>query len=189
MSHRGQVVVFRPEDEGYPPGGYQQAARVTDSLVRYLGVDAMDLDSPVLFREYYRQLYDVAGVDQHQGRGKRLVDAILGLDFPEVAKLYRLIDKDAINVVVPYDPSAYGSLRHEIDDGGHLTTRWVRAARPHAVSLFRPSPDDSAWASLKQIPLAPGGHEFAADWFILLDPQAYDRDLAGLTQLRDVWLA
>lgn len=190
LGHHGEVVVFRPEDEAYPPGAYQQAARVAESLVQLRGAAAMDLDSPELFREYYRQLYGVAGIaEQSQGRGKKLVEAILGLDFPEVAKLYRLIDKDAINVVVPYDPSAYGALRREIDDGGFLTARWVREARPHAVSLFRPSPDDSSWASLRQIPLAGAGRESASDWFILLDPQAYDRDLAGLSQLRDIWLA
>ena len=190
MSGPGEVQVFRPEDDRYPPGGYKQAAGVTASLFGQLGPAGMDLDSPDLFREYYRQLYEVRGAaEESPGRGKRLEEAIGGLDFPGVAKEYRLIDKDAIDLVVPYDPAAYGELRREIEDGGRLTAAWVRRARPHAVNLYRPGDGDPLWASLLRLPLARGDGETAADWFVLLDLNGYDRELAGLAVSRSSWIA
>ena len=33
LGHLGEVEVFRPEDDRYPPGGYTQAAHVTRALV------------------------------------------------------------------------------------------------------------------------------------------------------------
>jgi CRISPR-associated endonuclease/helicase Cas3 len=190
LGRLGEVVVFRPADEGYPPGGYGRAARLTATLLAQRGEAAMDLQSPALFREYYRQLYELIGVGEEEaGRAKELRRAIGGRDFPEVARRYRLIDKDAVEVLVPYDGDAFAALSAELEREGHLTAGWVRRARPHAVSLYRPGEDDSVRAILDPVPLARGAKDRASDWFRLIDPGAYDRDLLGLQRKDDLWIA
>ncbi len=183
---RGEVKIFLPDDEKYPPGGYAQAAGATRALLKERGAEAMDLQSPELFRTYYRMLYRLTGIDadEQKGPARELREAIEALDFAATAGLYRLIDQDAINVLVPYDLAAFTALREELRDAGRLTTDWVRRARPHSVSLYRPGRNAPVWAFLDPAPLgrgASGRPEGSEDWFVYLEPSHYDRDL-GLLQ-------
>ena len=185
----GIVRVFLPEDERYPPGGYETAAKITRILLRDLGSDRMDLQSPKLFEEYYQKLYALTGIATgEQGKAKDLRSCIDQLDFEGTAKLYRLIDQDAINVVVPWDPGAFQALRDGLREAGRLSTRWVRQARPHAVNLYRPKAQDPLWAYLDPASRIPkeDGRE---DWYLLLGEGLYDREMLGLTGAPEVWIA
>lgn len=190
----GRVVVFVPEDDRYPPGAYETAALHTRAFIAQLRHDSIDpnrhniLSDPTLLRNYYRQLYQ-AGIQDTRKR-KELLRATEERDFPEVARLYRLIDQDAIEVLVPYDRKAFRSLLREMDDDGQLTRDWIARSRPMAVSLRRPPPGDEAWASLR--PLPPGTPEHEADWFAPAEQAidtVYDREFLGLTDLRRNWFA
>jgi len=132
LPQRGSMHVFVPEDEKYPPGAYEQAASVARILA---AAGSLDIDDPALFQAYYRQLYDIARPAE---RNEALTEAIARRDFVEVARLYRLIEKDAVNVLVPYDVKLFVSLVEEARGGYGITRDWVARARPHAVSLYRP---------------------------------------------------
>ncbi len=186
---RGTVRVFLPEDEQYPPGGYQQAADVTRMLLKERGPQGMDLQSPELFDRYYRTLYDLTGISVgDQGKAKELLDSIGRWGFPDTAALYRLIDQDAVNVLVPYAADVFAGLAAELKRAGKLTTAWVRRARPHTVNLYRPKENDPIRHYLQPAPLGRKGEE-SKDWFVLLKKSLYDRDL-GLTGVsEDAWIA
>jgi len=184
MEESGRVFVFLPEEERYPPGGFQQAAEVTRTLINEVGFERMDLHVPDLFRRYYTQLYDLTKLTES---ARELDDAIKGRSFVDVARLYRIIAEDSINVVVPYDREAYDALRNRLAEDGRLTRSWIRKARAHSISLFRPKPDAEVWNCLEPAPLGRG--ELSRVWFIYLIEGHYDRDLLGLTAAEGVWIA
>jgi len=190
----GEVRVFLPPDDGrwaYPTGAYRQAADIAQIVLNRRGVapgDPIPIDDPTLFDEYYRTLYDLTKIAQPtDGRARELDEALKRRDFVEVARLYRLIPDDGINVLVPYDLDAYHSLADDVR-GSHLTARWMRAARPHTVSLFRPRPDDPIWRFLDPVPIT--GRTLSDQWFIYLREEDYDRRLLGLApqECPDTWV-
>jgi CRISPR-associated endonuclease/helicase Cas3 len=186
----GVLRVFVPEDERYPLGAYEAAAKVTKALLRNLGADRMDLQSHALYEEYYRTLYDLTGITTGaQGKAKELLSGFEILDFEETARLYRLIEQDAINVVVPWDPETFQGLENDLHPSRPPTAAWFRRARPHTVNLYRPKRLDPIWAYLNPVfPSAPKD-DSRQDWFLLLDEQLYDREMLGLTGAPDVWIA
>ena len=148
----------------------------------------MDLQSAELFESYYQTFYELTGVTEgDRGKAKRLVEAIRRQDFVDTAELYCLIDQDTISVLMPYDEDAYRDLAGELADAGRLTARWIQRARPHTVSLYRRPPADPVWRFLSPAPLGRG--ERSEDWFVYLDPSAYDRDLLGFLGPEDTWIA
>lgn len=171
----GQMRVFLPEDEAYPKGGgYQQAAQVTKMLLKRLGAENMDLDDPEFIAAYYRELYDI-GKPEAAGKAKELTEFIQAGAFPEVAQSYRLIEQDAINIVIPYTPllKEYERLRKLADSSG-LNREFIKSARSLTVSLFRPKQDDPIWDSLLPMQRAGKAQE---DWFIALNPEDYHSHL------------
>jgi len=179
----GEVRVFLPEDAAYPPGGYEQAADITAMLLKKHGPDQMDITAPSLFREYYESLYDLAGIAaMKHGKAKELAEAIRRRDFVEAARLYRIVDQDAINILVPYDMDAYRSLANEVRQS-RLTARWIRKARPYSISVFRPKRDAVINSYLEPVPLT--WKEKSDNWFIYLEEGHYDRDLLGLVPPQD----
>jgi len=175
---RGEVRVFLPENAAYPPGAYKQAADVARMVFEMRGEADMDIEDPALYEEYYKMLYDITKIaDVASGRAAELMDAINRRDFVEVARLYRIVDQDGINVLVPYDPAAYRDLAAEVRERG-LRVAWIRKAMPHAVALFRPRGDESMRAFLEPVPVR--HRERSDEWFIYLREEDYDRDLLGL---------
>lgn len=176
----GQVVVFEPADEPgataaptdrwrgrYPSFSYWQATEMTRTMLRERG--ALDLNDPAVFRDYYRRLFDLSRPDS---QNEQLAGAIAEWDFPGVAKLYRLIDQDAIQVVVPWSQrkDVFAALRDEASQG--IDRHWMSRAQPLAVSVYRPRPEDPAWAWLIPVRLRRGGE--SDEWFVLDDPHADD---------------
>ncbi len=179
----GEVRVFRWQAESagrmYPPGAYENAVDTVAALLTENG-GVLDLDDPETFRRYYRRLYDATRIGQGQTPIER---SIWALDFPEVAKLYNLIEKNSVEVLVPFNPEAFTRLRSEAKARGHLSRDWIREARRFAVSVFRPESD------VRIEPLAPPRDGRPPDWYALVDPSLYDRKLFGLTDAPDLWIA
>lgn len=189
MPGGGIVRVFLPEEECYPPGGYSQATAITKTLLRQIGPEGMDLQSSQLFDLYFRSLYDLTGITSaDQGKAKKLGEAMEQHDFSTAAELYRLIDQDAVNVLVPYDPGEMKRLTRSLQEQGRPRRDWLRRARPHTVNLYRPKQGDPICNWLA--PAFPARQaEEPADWFVLLDEALYDREMLGLTGAPDVWIA
>lgn len=185
---RGLVKVFVPEDEGYPPGAYGQAASIASALFKTRGSEGMDLQSAELFRLYYQRFYDLTGVAAgDRGKAKKLDEAIRRHDFVETAELYRLIEQDAISVLMPFDEAAFGALTARLRKEGRLTAEWIQDARAQTVSLIRPKDDDPIRRFLNPAPVGKG--ETSDDWFVYLNADHYDRQLLGFTGAEDSWIA
>ena len=173
----GKLEVFQSEDAAYPTGGYQQATQIAQMLFRRHGEAGMNLDDPAFITAYYRELYDLAGVaNAPESRG--ILKAIEDGSFPDVARLYRLIRQDAINVLVPYAPqqSLFDELQAEADDRG-LTAAWMRRVRPLTVILYRPKENDTIWDALLPVPVAGWRQCEHNDWFIYAVPEHYHPQL------------
>ncbi len=174
LSDIGQVKVFVPQDDAMPSGSYKQASSVTRMLLKERGPDGLDLDCPELFEEYYKQLYNLT---RPEVKRPELLKAIKLQDFAEVTKLYRVIEHDAINVLVPYRKDAFEELAAQARDKG-LTAAWIRAARAHTVGVYRPKDTDPIWTWLEPVPI--GRWSRLDDWFILTDEKSYDPQLGLL---------
>jgi CRISPR-associated helicase Cas3/CRISPR-associated endonuclease Cas3-HD len=170
----GEVRVFEPDVTGdyrkrYPTRAYFQAAEVTRSMLikaRRSGLAGLDLNDPQVFRQYYRELYDLSNPAT---LNNELADAIRDIDFVRVAKEYRLIDKSAIQVLVPYEQSReqFDELKQQQDKEG-INAQWIRKAQGLAVSVFRPKTDHPAWSVLIPAKLR-YGKGVSDEWFILED--------------------
>ena len=90
-----------------------------------------------------------------------------------------------VNVLVPYNQDEFDRLSEMVRKRDYMTAaeirQWVRQAREHAVSLFRPERDSFKWQALEPVQFGPGfkydNHD--ADWFICLPEAEYD-ELCGL---------
>ena len=123
----------------------------------------------VVINSYYRRLYNFAKLEH-----KPLGDAIKNLDFPEVAKEYRLIKNDMINIVVPFDEDKFEALQMLADDEG-LTLDWIKQARGLSISFFRPKQNDVIWNSLVPVQsIQQGRYKIKEDWFMINDKTDYD---------------
>lgn len=167
---QGTVHVFLPEEDAYPDAAYRQAAAVTRVLLQKHGLAQLDIDDPELATEYYRELYNLT---RPADRKQELTEALKRQDFVAVAAQYRIIDQDAINVLVPYDLPAFQQLAEQVR-GKWLNATWIRQARPHTISLFRPKPDAPIRGYLDAVPV--GRNATADDWFIYLKPEHYHQD-------------
>lgn len=169
----GQTFIFTPDNGGYPDKTYQQAANVTESLKNELG-EQFDLYNPKVIEQYYQRLYTVAAPEQS---AKDLYQSIAELSFPDVARQFRLIKNDMINIVVPFDPQLFKDLQTLADEQG-LTAPWIKMARGLSISLYRPKHDDVIWDSLLPVQqFKQGRYSKQEDWFMVNNDKDYDKDL------------
>ncbi len=171
----GEVVVFEPNAEEdmrwcYPTHAYYQAAEVTRTMLTLHG--DLNINDPALFRDYYRRLYDL---NNPASQNTSLDEAITALDFPEVAKHYRLIDQNTIQVLVPWADrwDEFDTLRNEAEREG-ISAKWMRRAQGLAVSIYQTKDGPPAWA----IPAKFRRGGISDEWFIL-EGDHYD-DILGL---------
>ncbi len=174
----GDMRIFLPEDATYPPGGYEQATELTKILLRRHGEDGMALDDPAFIAAYYRELYDMAKPDNAR-KTRTISQAVRAGSFPEVARAYRLIENDSINVVVPYQAAmdAFEEISQLAEKSG-LTAELMRKARPLTVALFRPKPEDPVWDGLLEVQSFKKGRRSRQEsWYIAARPEHYHPQL------------
>ena len=143
----GEVIVFEPEEDGdwrrrYPTHAYYQATEVTRTLLTLQG--DLDINDPAVFQTYYRNLYDL---NNPASQSTDLDQALTAANFIEVAHLYRLIDTDAIQVLVSWADrmDEFRALRAEATDAG-INADWMRRAQGLAVSFYRRKDGPPDWA-------------------------------------------
>jgi hypothetical protein len=141
------------------------------------------IQDPQRLRAYYRMLYALIGVGSGTNeREANLGEALDACDFDKVASLYRLIDADTINVLVPYEPATFNALRDEILHGDRrrpgFLRDWIGRARPHSVGVYRPKPESPVWCFIQPVFFGrPTGNDEDADWFFCLPDAKYHENL------------
>jgi hypothetical protein len=166
---KGDLRVFRPEDERYPSSDYEQAAKLTVVMLAQARGN-LNLDDPDVFRGYYQTLYSLTSIGEQNPELRRGIKA---LDFVEVRRHYQVIkNADSINVLTAYDPARYEELATAVRGKG-LSRRWVAAARPLTVGLFRPRGVHRIFDFLEPARLRDRNRTQAPDWFIHLRPEHY----------------
>jgi len=193
-SKPGKVVIFQFVSDGrslFPPG-YKEGVQATEIFLnnlktKYADLDGVDIfNNPELLRSYYKQFYDLTG----HGAGTRddeenLLRTIQEGDFEKVAQLYKLIDQDQINILVPYNQDKFEQLLRQMqpEERRNLETirRWIGQARPYTVSLFRPGQKSPVWSYIAPIQFSKHDERRGdeAHWFYLLPTAQYD-NLLGI---------
>jgi CRISPR-associated helicase Cas3/CRISPR-associated endonuclease Cas3-HD len=169
----GHVHVFKPRlDENekslYPPG-YGDAACEAESLIRSGRLHEIDTSNLELIRRYYANLYDAGKAEMpRRGHGgeETFPEALEREGFATISTMFRLIEKDAINVLVPYDFDTFDGLRNEALKQGRITRDWVAKARPYTVGIFVGGRDRQRLQPFL-LPIKIHGEE--SDWWYLAD--------------------
>lgn len=136
----GRVVIFEPADGGRGARRIYGAALGATRL--FFGPDRADPDCLPALRDYYRERFALKNVE---AEGKAIQRLRKDFDFPEVARLFRMIDEDAVPVVVPYGGEAEQARVAEIVRllrGGAVATAGaagalLRELRPYLATLPR----------------------------------------------------
>ena len=174
---RGRLTVFIPnESKLYPDDFYQQSANAVMVLQARHTIDINDLEH---IREYYEILYGSGQVSEK----KAVVDAIELMDFPAVAKAYRLIEDDQLQVVVPFsnEEKLFRNLAEEARSHG-VTASWMRRAAPLTVHSYRRDLVRNVCERLF-VHMGKAGEKMECNWYILSNRKLYD-ERKGL-QLKD----
>jgi CRISPR-associated endonuclease/helicase Cas3 len=150
----GEVEIFQPADEQWPRDEtYKSAADLA------LRMRNRDLHDPIVFAEYYADLYKVKSLDQLDSTP--LYEALRAYDFVSVAKEYRLIKDGSVNVLTPYGdgPALARAVRNS-----RLSAEWVRKARSFTINVPRYQVQQAP-EIFEPVRLADASD--APDWYIL----------------------
>ncbi|MCL6569713.1 MAG: CRISPR-associated helicase/endonuclease Cas3, partial [Meiothermus silvanus] len=165
LRREGRLVVFLPEDEGYPDRAYAQAAKLTLALQAEGGLEL----TPATFRRYYQSLYGIQQVSDPEIEG-----LIKTQNYAELARRYRIIETPAVNVVVPYNEEALALMQEARERG--IAADWLHRARPYTVPFFLPHGGPPAF--LETVFLRYGRQKSEVpDWFLCPDPACYHPSL------------
>ncbi len=162
---KGTLTVFVPEEEKYPGKAYQQAAQLTKSLLVEHG--HLDLDDPETYRAFYQNLYAVANTTDPELEG-----FIKTQNYAEFARRYRLIETNAVNVVVPYNAEAKALMQEARDLG--ITGDWMRRVRGYTVSHFPDRGGPPPYLEPLFFRFQYGNRSEVPDWFLCGEERLYD---------------
>jgi len=124
------VTIFRPQDGGQLPKGYEQVMQVTESFL--YDRDASTLHSPAIYAEYFARLYAVAGKDKAEA--DKVFQLSTAFDFPGAAKECRLIEDNTRAVLVQWGKGA--ELYEKLKTQRHLTAADCRLGQRYSVNLY-----------------------------------------------------
>lgn len=126
MTTKGRVVIFEPVEGRMPKGEYRAGFGLAEFLLGQNDSEA--LHKPALHEEYFRRLYTEQDLDKHKVQPYREA-----LNYPETARLFRLISEDTVLVAI-----GYGQGSRRLNDWKTRPSRatW-RRLQPFVVSLLR----------------------------------------------------
>jgi CRISPR-associated endonuclease/helicase Cas3 len=165
----GRVVVFRPADGGSPASAaYKIGTSLSQTLV---AAGYSDLDDPTVATMYFQRLFSQLNTDREGIEALRKL-----LDYPEVARRFRMIEDDTESVVI----TTYGTPRQQVlvrqalDELGRDPTQarfLLRRLQPYTVAIRREEVQRLRREGFISEPLADG----VSEWF-----GGYDR-VRGIT--------
>ena len=143
-----------------PPGSYRIATDITRAMSR---AGSLDLDDPETAAEYFRQLFQVSDTD-----AKKVQPARERMDYPEVARCFRMIDDDTVGAVITnYGPAAdrqrVRELIHSLRAGSPESRALLRSLQPWLVQIFRNQAAALARAGLLA-EIMPGLYQWMGDY-------------------------
>jgi CRISPR-associated endonuclease/helicase Cas3 len=130
----GLVIIFEPAEGGLPRGTYRRATQTTNTM---LNIGDLDMNDPHSVQHYFRRLYQLEDTDRDQVQKKRRE-----LDYPEVARRFRMIKDDTVSVVITHYGTAeerqrVQSILDGLRAGAPPTRQRLRRLQPYTVSLWR----------------------------------------------------
>ena len=130
-----------PEDmrEIYPGAAYRNAAMEVKNMC---ASGEPDIHNPETIAEYYRRLFSRAKDREALAR------AINSEDYEAVEREYKLIEKQGVQVIVPYDKALFDEILQQADAEG-VTPSLIKKAAPIMVSSFS---EDLVRLHCEQIP-------------------------------------
>ena len=131
--HLGRVVIFRSPDDASPPGVYRLGRDTARAVLRLYPGSAPDRME--VLKDYFERIAERVDTDE-QG----IQELRQRLDFPNVARKFRMIPDDTYDVVVSYPEENASAINRLIEllrvGGGKLSSReLLRRLQPHIVSL------------------------------------------------------
>ena len=165
LPDRGRVIVFRPETVTLPRGPYRTA---TDETVIMLNAGLRDLDDPDVVAEYFQRLYRSVAVTSTIA--KEVQKFRKALDYPEVAKRFKMIDDDTVSAIVTSQEAFKIAKKPEewqqvldavaaLRKGSNDARRLLRQTQPWTVSLYRGQANEKQRAGLLD-EIMPGIYEW-----------------------------
>ena len=169
LPDKGRVIVFQPEAPTLPGGSYRAA---TGETVAMFNADRSDLDDPDMVSEYFHRLYQ--SVAETSTIAKEVQERREALDYPEVARRFKMIDDDTVSAIVTHKQAfeaadapdewqqildAVAALR----GGSKDARRLLRQTQPWTVSLYRRQASESQRAGLLD-EIMPGLYEWHGDY-------------------------
>ncbi|WP_258360151.1 CRISPR-associated helicase Cas3' [Moorella sulfitireducens (nom. illeg.)] len=91
----GRVIIFNPGEGRLPPGSYKTGTEIAATML--VNAKAVDLHDPGLYRAYFQRLYQSCTLDVKGIQASRS-----GLNYPEVAQKFRMIEQRVVPVIVNY---------------------------------------------------------------------------------------
>lgn len=137
LASLGRMVVFKPVEGGLPQGGaYQMATGITESL---LGAGHLDPNDPAQSRRFFELLFDWLGPDGTDAAHIQELRKLL--DYPEVAKRFRMIDGPSESVAVTTfgtqaERDTVRSTLDKLGRGDGNVRELVRSLQPYLVSVY-----------------------------------------------------
>lgn len=158
---RGRVVIFDTAEGRTPPGVYRTGTDVTRGLV---GRGELDLHGTAAAHAYFTRLYQTVGPDREDIQGRRRA-----LDFPAVARSFRMIEDDTEAVIVRYgsadEQRRLQGLVDAVQRRASAPRPLLRALQPYIVNVRRREAERLRRQGLIA-PLAPG----IGEWLGRYDP-------------------
>ena len=174
---QGHVIIFQPAEGQVPPGDYRAGHDIARTMLNRPGVD---LHSPGIYENYFRQLYQAVNTDKH-----RINELRQRLDFPEVAARFKLIEDDSVPLVVRYpkDDSPVDKLIGRLQAPGALlggeARRLLRQFQPYLVNVRR-----RVLSQYQQQGLAENSPwDCGSGWGIIIRPGAW----SAVASIRKLW--
>lgn len=116
---QGDVFVFRAETEP-PPGLLRKGLQTT--LSRYAAQGPPDLTDPATFEKYFRELYSLCELDQHQ-----IVRETAALNFETVGQKFEWIEESGLQpIVIPWNESARQRVAELVRAAEHVDPAKLR---------------------------------------------------------------
>jgi CRISPR-associated endonuclease/helicase Cas3 len=125
----GEVIIFTPEENRLPPGIYQTATGITNTLLQQISEEQLATDHQ-LFERFFSQLFAYTDPDV-----KDIQELRAGFNFRTVAREARVIPDDTRPLIVPYGngPEIIADIR---DKGREkFTKRDLRKLQRYIVNL------------------------------------------------------